>query len=83
MEDEKKLIDYPQSVSLESTEEILKQMKTAICKIYLSDGRAKGFFTKIKYNENKLTPVLITNYHVLNDNQKEITLSINNDKKKF
>ena len=81
MEDEKKLIDYPQSVSLESTEKIIDQMKTAICKIYMSDSRATGFFTKIKYNEDKIRPVLITNYHVINESQKQITISINNDQK--
>ena len=44
----------------------LKYMKDYICKV---SGKivGTGFFCKIKY-EDKLIPVLMTNYHVLDDN---------------
>ena len=57
-------------------------MQNCICKIYLkNDGIGTGFFCKIPFNNN-LLPVLITNNHVLNendiDNNKKIKLMINN-----
>ena len=81
MENEKKLNDYPEPVSLEGTEKIINQMKTSICKIYTENGsKGTGFFCKIKDKDN-LILVLITNYHVINEKEKEITISINNDEK--
>ena len=89
MENEKFLEEYPDPVSLEGTEIIINQMKTAICKIYVEDGsKGTGFFCKIpeeisdkKVDKNKYLKVLITNYHVINEKQKTITISINNDNK--
>jgi hypothetical protein len=70
-------------ISIDKTEIILEQMKKSICKI---NGKKKGtgFFCKIAYN-NKLIPVLMTNYHIIDDNyiekNKEIIISINEEKK--
>jgi len=67
-------------ISIESTEIILKQMKTSVCKIH-GKNNGTGFFTKIPY-KNQLLPVLITNNHILGENDilpdKIITFSINN-----
>ena len=47
---EKQLKDYPQPISLESTEKIIKQMKYNICKIIIRDGsKGTGFFCKIPF----------------------------------
>ena len=44
---EKKLNNYPEIVSLESTEIIINQMKSNIAKIYLNDGsKGKDFFVR-------------------------------------
>ena len=63
-------------------------MKTAICKIYAEDGSTgTGFFCKIlkeikeDISDDNFLKVLITNYHVINEKQKKITISINNDNK--
>ena len=59
----------PKPVSFENTEKILSQMKNCICKIYKDKGETgTGFFCKIPYpNQSKLLKVLITNNHVLNE----------------
>ena len=59
----------PKPVSFENTEKILYQMKNCICKIYKNNGeKGTGFFCKIPYpNQSKLLKVLITNNHVLNE----------------
>ena len=79
--------DQPIPVSIEGTKKILFQMENCICKIYLDDGKkGTGFFCKIPFN-NDLLPVLITNNHLLNendiDNNKTIKLSINNEVKEI
>ena len=70
------------ALPLEKLEKICDQMKTCICKIY-GQMTGTGFFCKIPYN-NKEIPVLMTNYHVLNNdfinNNKKITITINNEK---
>ena len=93
MINEKFLEKYSEPVSLKGTEIILKQMKTAICKIYVEDGsKGTGFFCKIpeeileeisdkNLDKDNFMKALKTNYHVINEKQKTITISINNDKK--
>jgi len=81
------LENYPKWVSLETTEEIIKQMKTKICKIYLKNGiKATGFFCKISLPNNQIN-VLITNNHIINktiiEEKEIITISINNEFKKL
>ena len=41
-------------------------MENYICKVYGNDCIGTGFFCRIKYNKKKI-PVLMTNYHVIND----------------
>ena len=81
--------NYPNWVSIETTEEIIKQMKTKICKIYLNNGiKGTGFFYKINLpnKENKLN-VLITNNHIINEKiiekKEKIKININNKIKKL
>ena len=61
-------------------------MKNCICKIYKDDGsQGTGFFCRIPFpDENNLLHVLITNNHILGENDieynKVIEISINNEK---
>ena len=60
----------------------LKYMENKICKISTNKMIGTGFFCKIKYN-NELIPVLMTNYHIIDDNDfendKQIKLYVNDD----
>ena len=77
---EQKLNNYPEIVSLETTELIINQMKTKIFKICLDDGKkGTGFFCKIPLINNKELKVLITNNHLINLEMGRIIISINND----
>ena len=66
---------------LDKTE--LKEMSKYICKIS-GNKIGTGFFCKIKYKDD-LFPVLITNYHVIDDNyiknKKELKIYINDKSK--
>ena len=67
------------SITLEKTEKILEQMKTCICLVE-GNKRGTGFFCKITY-KNELIPVMITNYHIIDENfiekNKKIKIKIN------
>ena len=67
---EKLVEDQPIPVSIQGTELILDQMKKCICQIYQDDKKGTGFFCQIPFLNN-LLPVLITNNHVLNENDIE------------
>ena len=54
-------------ITLKSTETILNQMKNSICKIKKDNTIGTGFFCTIPY-KSKLIPFLVTNEHVLNNN---------------
>lgn len=82
---EKFIETSPNPVTIDGTENILYQMKNCICRIISNNGiKGTGFFCRIPYND-KLLPVLITNYHVLNDNiykkNAKIELTLNDGKK--
>ena len=84
---EKFFEDQPIPVPIEGAEKILFQMKNCICKIHQEDGKkGTGFFCKMPILNNKL-PVLITNNHLLGENDikngKIIKLTINNDIKEI
>ena len=67
---------------LDSTKQ--KEKGKCICKI-IGSKLGTGFFCKIKY-ENELVPVLITNYHVIDDKFIESKNSLKvyiNEKSKF
>ena len=60
--------DYPEPISKQCLKIILEQMDNQIYKIYERKEKNEiGFFCNIKY-ENKNIPVLITNYHNINEN---------------
>ena len=69
-------------VSIKSTEIILDQMKNCVCKIHKGKINGTGFFIRISYN-NKLYDLLVTNNHVLNEQDintgKIISISLNNE----
>ena len=91
-----KIVDCPDYVNIKRTEIILEQMKKSICKINKGNGeRGTGFFCKIPY-QNKILKVLVTNYHIIdenyiktkdkinlaiNDNDNYINISLENDRK--
>ena len=78
---EKIIKNCPETVSLESTEIIINQMKKNIFKIYSNDGnKGSGFFCKIPFINNNELKVLITNNQVINLETEKITISMNNDK---
>ena len=70
-------------ISKAKTELILEQMKKCICQV---DGNkiGTGFFCKILYKD-ELIPVLITNYHVIDDkyveSKEDIKVYINEESK--
>ena len=85
IEKEKYLNNYPEPVTLNSSEKIIEQMKNNVCKIILEDGnKGTGFFCKIPYNNLFLT-VLITNNHIIDnkllEKEKNLLISINKNKK--
>ena len=65
--------EQPIPVDLEGTKVILSQMENCICKIVKDDGqKGTGFFCTIPFpDEKNLLNVLITNNHVLNENDIE------------
>ena len=66
------------AMTLEKIDKITEQMKKYIYKVF-GNGVGTGFFCKISY-QDKLIPVMITNYHVINDNyinnNKQIKISL-------
>ena len=66
-------------ITIEKTETILDQMKKCVCKV-IGNKIGTGFFCKVLY-QNELIPVMITNYHIIDDdfieNNKQIKISIN------
>ena len=76
--------NYPEPATIESTKNILHQMENNICKIQKTDGgKGTGFFVKISYN-NSIIPVLMTSYHVLDEqyleDNKEIAITLKDGK---
>ena len=65
--EESKKDNYPDCISLDCTEKIIEQMKLKVCKIILEKGNGTGFFCKIKFPNNRIIPVLITNNHIINE----------------
>ena len=60
-------------------------MEQSICKIKCKDGgNATGFFCIIPHpNKFSQLPVLMTNYHVINEEDKKIVFTLNNDKLEY
>ena len=80
-----KVNPYGNELSIDKMKIITNQMEKKVCKIKCRNGSTgTGFFCKIPYpNFYNLLPVLITNNHVLNEEDLKINniivLSINND----
>ena len=83
MDDEKMIKNSVDPVNISGTKTILNQMTDCICKIKVNSTFGTGFFCKIPY-ENKNINVLMTNYHIIDDNyyqqNKEIYLFLNDEK---
>jgi len=61
--------DSPEPISIENIEKILFQMKNCVCKIYQNGNFALGFFCKFPFQDNnQMIYTLITNNHVLDEN---------------
>ena len=84
MKEEIKIKGSADPVSIATTENILNQMKTSICKIKLKGATGTGFFCKIPFIEKQMIYCLMTNYHVINEKfineNKTINLLLNDDK---
>ena len=82
-EKEKKIIGHSKALTMTQYKKILKQQENSLCQITTKTSTANGFLCKIPY------PVLITNNHVLNEDQikseKEIKICFTdiNSKKHF
>ena len=83
MEDRHDEIYFPDSEPKPLEESEHKDKGNCICKIN-GKGIGTGFFCKIEY-EKELVPVLITNYHVIDDkfieSNEEIKVYINEEYK--
>ena len=82
------LLGHGESISREQMNEIGKQMDKSICKIINGNKCGTGFFCFINFpDRSNLLPVLITNNHILGENDisvgKTINISINNDTIKY
>ena len=62
--DKEKINPFP--ATIENTSIILDQMQKCVCNIESKNGNATAFFCYIPYLNNKF-PVLITNYHIINE----------------
>ena len=86
--DEGKITGAIDLIDVENIEKITEQMKKCICHIYTERNaqnkrkEGTGFFCKIPF-EHKTISVLMTNYHVINDeylkNNKKIKITINDE----
>ena len=77
---EKLIEEQPEPVDIEGTKLILSQMKNCICRIIKDNGeKGTGFFATIPFsnNTNNLLNVLITNNHILDENDIENDKTIN------
>ena len=87
--EEKTLRNVPVSISTENLKIILEQSEKCICKIEINKGKyGTGFFCAIPFpNKYHLLPVLITNNHVLSEDDiikgKQIKFTLNNDNYQF
>ena len=70
-------------ISLKTSEEIVRQMKSCVCKIKKKCVVGTGFFVKIPYKEDNIL-VLITNNRILGETdievEKFISISFENEK---
>ena len=82
---EKEIPNMPQSIPIEILENLIPKIKLNVCKIECSDGsHGTGFFCNIPFKWDINLKVLMTNNHVLKEEDikpgKIIKFSLNNDK---
>ena len=81
--EEKKIPDYPIETNIEGINKIHDQLESCICQIYTQKLLWTGFFCLFEYNK-KLIALLVTNNHILAQNQicngEVITIFLNNNK---
>ena len=86
MEEERKINDSIDPVSIEGTKKILNQLMNCICKIKIKGEFRTGFFCKIPFRKETLK-VLMTNYQAINEKylkeNKAINLLLNDEKEKI
>ena len=83
---EKSMKEKYSHISIEGAKKILFQMENCSCKINNKNGKIGiGYLCKIPFskNNNNLLPVLIANNNILNENDKIISLTINNEVKEI
>ena len=84
---EKQLDGHPKSVSVEALKKVIEILEKCICKIKISNGCGTGFFSNIYLDDWESLRVLITNNHVLNQDDikpgNKIKFSLNNEKEFF
>ena len=72
----------PKPASTDQTAKIYYQMTKCICKIHLKNEYGMGFFSLIPYNK-KFYPILVTNYHIIDEKyikeNNSIQISINDE----
>ena len=69
-QNEKEGNKYPGIISYDCNKKIVEQMEKCICKIKINNKQGTGFFCKIPFpDKNKILPVLITNNHILDENE--------------
>ena len=64
--EEGEIIGAIDPVTMKQTEKILNQMNKSVCKIFGKEKNGTGFFCQLDINNEKI-PVLITNYHIIDD----------------
>ena len=76
--------DNPEPVSYYATNKIIEQMKNTICRIKIGKNFGTGFFCFIRY-KNKKIPVLVSNYHIIDEKiinyGQTISVEIKNEKR--
>ena len=75
--EEKKINNSTEPVSKETAKKILNQLEKCICKIKTKGGVGTGFFCIIPLGTNETIKVLMTNYHVLNEEDLEKNIKDN------
>ena len=85
---EKSLKGQPKAIPFETMEALCELMKNRICKIFsIKDSYGTGFFCNIPLDSWNILRVLMTNNHVLNENDiavgKIIKFTMKNDSKNF
>ena len=85
---EKEIQNMPKSIPIEIMEILIPKAKSNICKIECNNGGSgTGFFCNIPFGWKNIMKVLITNNHVLTNNDiligKKIKFSINNGMIKY